>query len=120
MCRQVLTSAGSSFLVGDHDFTTFSSVTLHLDIPEDISGSWYAGQVYVGLKDAALEASSPVRHMAELLQIVEHEATSKPIVFLYSDGGPDHRLTYLLLMTLSVSIKKGHVRRSISTPANLP
>ena len=40
--RQVLTVAGSQFLVGDHDFTTFSlipSVILHIDIPDDISGS---------------------------------------------------------------------------------
>ena len=44
--RQVLTVAGSRFLVGDHDFTTFSlipSVISHIDIPDDISGSWYTG-----------------------------------------------------------------------------
>ena len=37
------------------------------DIPDDISGSWYTGQVHIGLKDGALEASSPTRHMTELL-----------------------------------------------------
>lgn len=55
--RQVLTSAGSRFLVGDHNFSAFSiisSVTLHVDVPDEISGSWYSGQVYVGLKDASL------------------------------------------------------------------
>ena len=90
--RKVLTVAGSQFLVGDHDFTTFSlipSVILHIDIPDNISGSWYTGQVHIGLKDGALEASSPTHHMTELLSIVELETMSKPILFLYSDGGPD-------------------------------
>ena len=79
--RRVLTAAGSQFHVGDHDFTTFSvipSVILHVDIPEIISGSWYSGQVYVGLGDGALEPSSPKRHMAELLPIAVLEAAPKP------------------------------------------
>ena len=105
--RRVLTAAGSRFLVGDHDFTTFSiipSVTLHLDIPDNISDSWYTGQVHVGLKDGALEPSSPTRHMAELLPLVEPEAVSKPILFLYSDGGPDHRLTYISVQLSLISL----------------
>ena len=38
------------FMVTDHDFTRFSlvpSVSLFIDIPEDISESWYQGQVRV-------------------------------------------------------------------------
>ena len=57
--RQVLAVAGSQFLVDDHDFTTFSlipSVILHIDIPDNISGSWYTGQVHIGLKDGALHS----------------------------------------------------------------
>ena len=84
--RCVLIAAGSQFLVADHDFTTFSiipSVILHLAIPNDISGSWYNGEVFVGLKDGALEPSSPVRHMAELFPIAKAEG--KPILFLYSE-----------------------------------
>lgn len=91
--RQVLTAAGTQFFVGDHDFTTFSiipSVVLCIEIPEDVTGSWYSGQVYVGLKDAALEPSSPARHMTELLSIIEARAITQPVLFLYSDGGPDH------------------------------
>ena len=40
--RQILQAAGSRFLVGDHDFTTFGaipSVALTVNIPDDISGS---------------------------------------------------------------------------------
>ena len=45
------------FQVGDHDFTKFSiipSVVLIIAIPNDITGSWYDGQVAVTLKDAVL------------------------------------------------------------------
>ena len=54
-------------------------------------------QVYVGLKCAAFEASCLFRHMSELYQLISsHDtATLKPIVFIYTDGGPDHRLTYI-------------------------
>ena len=96
--RRILTAAGSHFVVGDHDSTKFSvipPVALHIDIPEDISGSWYSGQVHIGLKEDALEPSSPLRHMTELRLLIESEAQSKSFLFLYTDGGPDHRLTIL-------------------------
>ena len=57
----------------------------------------YDGQVFVGVKEGAYEPSSPLRHVTELnsalseLNILE----GKPVLFLYCDGGPDHRLTYL-------------------------
>ena len=35
---------------------------------EEISGSWYHGQVNVSLKDMVFEPSSPLRHACELLQ----------------------------------------------------
>ncbi len=60
--RRVLTAAGSRFLVGDHDFTKISlvpSVVLDIPIPEDVSESWYSGQVHVGLKEGTFEPSSP-------------------------------------------------------------
>ena len=47
-----------------------------------------------------MEASSPMHHMTELLLIVQVE---KPIVFLYSDGGPDHRLTYISVQLTLIS-----------------
>ena len=56
-----------------------------------------SGQVFVGLKDTLFEPSSPFRHLCELVNIIglDPTAVSKPILFLYSDGGPDHRLTYV-------------------------
>ena len=65
------------------------------------SGSWYTGHLHTGLKDGALEASTPICHMTKLIPIVESETNSKPILFLCSDGGPDHRLTYISQLTPS-------------------
>ena len=51
--RQVIVSNHDTFAVGDHDFCKFSlipSVILLVDIPESIEGSWYAGDVLLGLK----------------------------------------------------------------------
>ena len=92
-------SRSSIFCVGDHDFTKFSivpSVTFFFDIPESIELSWYTGHVIVGLKDAVFEPASPAHHSAELhSSILSQKLHEKSMFFLYSDGGPDHRLTYL-------------------------
>lgn len=97
--RRVMVRSGTTFEVGDHDFTKFSivpSVVLLIDIPEKIDESWYHGQVLVGFKDAAFESSSPFRHATELSMILKSkEEYYKPVLFLYSDGGPDHRITYV-------------------------
>ncbi|XP_019860109.1 PREDICTED: uncharacterized protein LOC109588370 [Amphimedon queenslandica] len=99
--RRVAVRADENFVVGDHDFTKFGlilSVTFIIKIPDEICGSWYDGKVYVGLKDSVFEPSSPIHHMTELYQtILKTETHKKPILFIYSDGGPDHRLTYILV-----------------------
>ena len=96
--KQVLVSRQTKFQVGDHDFSKFSltpSVCLLIDVPETLEGSFYRGSVFVGLKDNAFEASSPLRHMAEFNQILTSCSDDNPVLLLYTDGGPDHRLTYV-------------------------
>ena len=63
---------------------------LWIDIPD-----WYSGQVLVGLKDAVFQASFPLRHVTELHSVLRHSIGSSTVLFIYSDGGPDHRLTYV-------------------------
>ena len=95
----MLVRPGAVFEVSDHDFSKFSiipSVTLLVDIPSDISGSWYHGSVNVCLKEGAFEPSSPLRHTAELYDFLSlNNVLDKPILCLYTDGGPDHRITYM-------------------------
>ena len=71
------------------------NVVLQNAIPDDITGSWYQGKVFVTLKEATFEASSPMRHMAELSAILDSLSCDKKILMIYTDGGPDHRVTYL-------------------------
>ena len=85
-------------LLVDHNFTRFSiipSVVLQVEIPDTFEGSWYHGKVLVGLKDAVFQSSSPLRHATELHSFLLETVGNKTILFIYSDGGPDHRLTYV-------------------------
>lgn len=107
--KKVLVGRNESFEVADHDFTKFSlipSVSLVVDIPNDITGSWYVGQVMIGLKEGSCEPSSPHRHVTELHDVLnDHDfLTDKSILFVYSDGGPDHRLTYLSVKLSLISL----------------
>ena len=118
--------AGASFEVGDHNFTKFSivpSVTLINDIPEDIADSWYRGQVIVTLKEGAFEPSSPLCHAAELKQLLSCPSSAgKPILCLYTDGGPDHHITYLSvhvsLICLFLSLDLDYLLAARMAPCN--
>ena len=56
-----------------------------MDIPDDIKDSWYRGQVRVGFKDAAFEASSPIRHATELSHVLSSsDERCKPVLFIHS------------------------------------
>ena len=83
--------------------------------------SFNRGQVFVGLKDALLEPSNPLCHTTELGKILCQENISSTVLLLYTDGGPDHNLTFLsvrlaLLALYSVSPKnKYSIQKYIST-----
>ena len=72
------------------------SVCFLVDIPEFVKSSWYRGQIVAGLKEGTFEPSSPTRHCVELADVLlRRNLQVQPILFLYSDGRPDHRLTHL-------------------------
>lgn len=82
----------------DHDVSSKGSITpsviLNVALPEDKDGSFYQGQVSVIYKDSIFQASSPFRHAVEIQKMLLGELPVNPILMIYSDGGPDHRLTY--------------------------
>ncbi|EXX55701.1 hypothetical protein RirG_223030 [Rhizophagus irregularis DAOM 197198w] len=95
--RRSMVAQDNILAAADHDFTKLSltpSVTFFISIPNDISGSFYDGQVFVSYKDTIFEPSSAIRHLAEFLNALniqfEHQIFP-PILCLYTDGGPDHR-----------------------------
>ncbi|CAB4376372.1 unnamed protein product [Rhizophagus irregularis] len=98
--RRSLVAQDSVLAAADHDFTKLSlmpSVIFFISIPNDISESFYNGQVFVSYKDTVFEPSSAIRHSAEFLNALnvqyEHQILP-PILCLYTDGGPDHRCNY--------------------------
>ena len=105
--REVVVSTSDTFVVGDHDFSKFKitpSVTLLVDIPDTIEGSFYTGQVFIGLKDSVFEPSSPIHHATELYKILSRRMNGLSILFVYSDGGPDHRLAYLTVQLSLIAL----------------
>ncbi len=97
--KQVLVATDIPFCVGDHDFTKgklIPSVNLLCKVPSSITKSFYSGSVFITLKDAIFQPSSPLRHCRELLQSLEASHLHlNPILCVYTDGGPDHRSNFL-------------------------
>lgn len=109
--KVVVSTNGKQFAVADHDFTKFSmipSVTVVCDIPEKIDKYFYRGQVLVGLKDSALEPSSPLRHCTELSKILQERQIVSPIMVFYTDGGPDHNNTFLSVQLSFIALFLHH------------
>jgi len=86
-------------LAADHDTSAklklTPSVALKVEVPDTIEGDFYNGQVSVTLTDTIVQPSTPLCHAAEMVMFLRKtEETCKPIRMIFSDGGPDHRLTY--------------------------
>jgi hypothetical protein len=96
--KATLSSTEVELTASDHDFTKCSltpSVSLFVNVPKNISESFYDGNVYVSYKDSIFEPSSALRHSLEWLQALEEQYTILPeILLIYTDGGPDHRCTF--------------------------
>lgn len=68
------------------------SVDFLTDIPETIEGSFHCRKVFVGLKDSTFEHSPYQTY--NRIESGNHFTSIQPLLVLYMDGGPDHRLTY--------------------------
>ena len=101
--RSIVLADGPSPSALDHDFHVHGivpSVAFAVKIPDSPQDSFYCGRAFVGLKDKVTQPSSALRHATELSQLLESSAdgdvlASKPILVTVSDGGPDHRVTFV-------------------------
>uniref|UniRef100_U9U2U0 Uncharacterized protein n=1 Tax=Rhizophagus irregularis (strain DAOM 181602 / DAOM 197198 / MUCL 43194) TaxID=747089 RepID=U9U2U0_RHIID len=83
----------------DYDFTKLSltpSVIFICKVPLSIEESFYDGQVFVSYKDTIFQPSTVIRHTTEFFNVISayYPQTIPPILCIYTDGGPDHRVTY--------------------------
>ena len=60
-------------------------------------------QVHIGLKEGVFEPSLPQGHITELQSCLS--VANKPILFVYTDGGPNYRQTYLSVKLSFLSVK---------------
>uniref|UniRef100_U9TKM5 Uncharacterized protein n=1 Tax=Rhizophagus irregularis (strain DAOM 181602 / DAOM 197198 / MUCL 43194) TaxID=747089 RepID=U9TKM5_RHIID len=105
--KQVIVSCSKSFIVSDHDFTKceiIPSVIMFCDIPTSIEESFYQGKVYARLKDSIFQPSNPMRHNTELYNLLKNDDIQNPFLFIYTDGGPDHRVNYLQVQLSLISL----------------
>ena len=95
--KRVVVGINQTMMVDDHDFTKFSlspSVGLDVEIPQNMDGSFYDGQVHVGLKENAFQKSTALRHTSELDKVLSEDGKNNPVVYHYHNGGPDHNLRF--------------------------
>ena len=110
--KRVLVAKDTALSVGDHDFTKVKivpSVALVVEVPEAVSDSFYNGQVVVTLKEAAFQPSSAIRHSAELLstlKVCQVNGIISPVLALYTDGGPDHNVTFASVQLSLIALFK--------------
>ena len=97
--RPGIAVGGAHILALDHDQASKGSLTpsvvLECEIPESTTGSFYRGNLHVFVKDTVLQPSTPARHAAELSALLATGAQTKLVLFAFTDGGSDHRSTFL-------------------------
>lgn len=58
--KKVVVGKKQQFQVADHDFTKFSvtpSVTMEIDVSDEVEASFYRGQIHIGIKENAFQPS---------------------------------------------------------------
>ena len=55
-------------------------------------------------KEEAFEPSSPLRHSAELANTIATQVITKPVLFIYSNGDPDHRANYISVKIALIAV----------------
>ena len=111
--RWVLDGNNESFQVYGHDFSTISlipTVILVSDIPERIDESWYRGKACVGIKISATGSSIALWNATEVVNVLIEKFDTKeavpPVLIPYTDGGPEHRTTYLSVKIAMICSQK--------------
>lgn len=102
---------GAKLSALDHDchiHGAVPSVLLDVELPQCKDDSFYNNVLHVIVKGKVFTPSSPKCHATESVSILRNTRSSDglslecPILFIYTDGGPDHRTTF-------ESVKLAHI-----------
>ena len=105
--NRVLVGNNESFQVRDHDFSTISlipTVILVNDTPERVDELWYREKACVGDPSTALQNATEVANF--LIEKFDTKEAVPPVLILYTDGGPEHRTTYLSVKIAMICLQK--------------
>ena len=61
-------------------------------------------EIFVGVNDSIFEPSSPFCHATELSSLLTRQCDTNPILLLYTDGGPDHRVNFLSVQLSLIAV----------------
>ena len=83
----------------DHDVAhkgnVIPTVDMICDVPESIDDSFYRGVVNIKLKEGVFQPSSTTRStLINTMRENEFDNFNTPNVYMITDGGPEHRLTF--------------------------
>ena len=97
--RKALTRESVVLESSDHNYHLANltpSVDFIVDIPDDVTKSFFAGNIIVGVKDSIFQPSDPLRHVVELLDVLRKREIPAYLC-IFSDGGGDHNVTFLFV-----------------------
>ncbi|CAC5422380.1 unnamed protein product [Mytilus coruscus] len=109
--KKPITQVQSTLSALDHDMQSKGSFTpcvcLEVNVPHKTDESFYRVSVHVTYTDSIFQASSPWRHAIQIAKMLGDKAEVPECLILYSDCGPDHRITYgSVKLSLIVLFKK--------------
>ena len=81
----------------DHKGSIIPAVNMVCDIPDDISGTFYRGNVHVTFKESVFQPTCSYRAILELIQLLRCEGFDNTVtkhLYLFTDGGPEHRVCF--------------------------
>jgi hypothetical protein len=62
------------------------------------------GTAFVTLKDSVFQSSSPQRHVAELIPVLEKKDIKASVLLMFTDGGPYHNCKHLSVQTALIAM----------------
>ena len=92
----------------DHDMSMSSvtpSVVLQCEVPDDATKSFVRGTVTTVVNDSVFQMSSPFRHAAALIKVMQQsQGKDAKILMKFTDGGTDQRNTLEAVKCASICI----------------
>lgn len=108
--RRALTKSNITLESSDHNYHISNitpSVDFFVEIPDNPSKSFFAGNVFVGLKDSIFEGSDPLRHVVELFAAMNRQMDHvPPYLSIFSDGGGDHNIKFIFVKCALLALFK--------------